>query len=134
MRIRYSSKSDFEILKDHVYSRYLKLSITEKYIVNNLNYNYLIPNSDILYNEDIICIFLIRESKSTLSSLLNPKFSLMRGLVQKSEYNEKDRLYWLQNIIKSVCFVLKIMLKQLMIRRKVCISLMNRLFMKPRRL
>jgi hypothetical protein len=72
--ISYSSASDFRILRGKVYSRRLRLSVTEKYLLDNLNHNFHISNPEILLNENVKCIFLLRESESTLSSLLNEKF------------------------------------------------------------
>jgi len=75
--IRYSSESDFRILRGKVYSRRLRLSVTERYILDNLNHNLNISNPDIFFNENVKCIFLLRDSESSLSSLLNEKFLKM---------------------------------------------------------
>jgi hypothetical protein len=75
--IRYSSESDFRILRGKVYSRRLRLSVTERYILDNLNHNFYISNLDIFFNENVKCIFLLRDSESTLSSLLNKKILKM---------------------------------------------------------
>jgi hypothetical protein len=72
--ISYASASDFRILRGKVYSRLSRLSVTEKYLLDNLNHNFHISNPEILLNENVKCIFLVRDSESTLSSLLNEKF------------------------------------------------------------
>ena len=72
--IRYSSDSDFRILRGKVYSRCSILVVSERYILDNLNHNSNISNPEILFNENVKCIFLLRDSESTLSSLLNEKF------------------------------------------------------------
>jgi hypothetical protein len=72
--VRYSSVSDFRILRGKIYSRYSKLLVTEKYLLDNLNHNFHISDPEILLNDKVKCIFLLRDSESTLSSLLNKKF------------------------------------------------------------
>ena len=72
--IDYSSVSDFKILRGKVYSKRSKLMITERYLLDNLNHDSNISNSEILLNDNIRCIFLLRDSESTLSSLLNEDF------------------------------------------------------------
>ncbi|MCK5524103.1 MAG: sulfotransferase domain-containing protein [Thiomargarita sp.] len=72
--IRYSSERDFRILRGKVYSRRSRLLITERYLLDNLNHNFNISNPEIFFNENVKCIFLLRDSESTLSSLLNEKF------------------------------------------------------------
>lgn len=72
--IIYSSVSDFRILRGKVYSRHSKLLITEQYLLDNINHNFHISDPEILLNENVKCIFLLRDSDSTLSSLLNEKF------------------------------------------------------------
>jgi hypothetical protein len=72
--IRYSSERDFRILRGKVYSRRSRLLITERYLLDNLNHNFHISNQDIFFNENVKCIFLLRDSESTLSSLLSEGF------------------------------------------------------------
>ena len=93
--IDYSSVSDFRILRGKVYSRRSKLRITEKYLLDNLNHNSNIFNPEILLNDNIKCIFLLRNSESTLSSLLNPKFL---KLVCSKRVDSKK---WAANYYKS---------------------------------
>jgi hypothetical protein len=72
--VDYFSVSDFKILRGKVYSRHSKLMVTERYIIDNINHDYNIPNPEILLNDNVKCIFLLRDSESTLSSLLNKNF------------------------------------------------------------
>jgi len=72
--IKYTSENDFKILRGKIYSRRMKLWITEKYLLDNLNHNSNIFNYELLSHKQVICIFLVRKSDSTLSSLLNKSF------------------------------------------------------------
>ncbi len=104
--IRYSSESDFRILRGKVYSRRSRLLVTERYILDNLNHNSNISNPDI-FNENVKCIFLLRDSKSTLSSLLNEKILKMacpkqvEGKVWASHYY-RNRLAKLTEYAKLI--------------------------------
>ncbi len=93
--IRYDSHRDFRTLRGKVYSRHSKLSITEKYILDNLNHNVNILNPDILLDEQVICLFLIRESESAISSLLNKKF------VKLNCPNGMDEIVWASTYYKN---------------------------------
>ncbi len=105
--ISYSSERDFRILRGKVYSRRSRLLITERYILDNLNHNSNISNPDIFFNENIKCIFLLRDSESSLSSLLNENFLKMacskqvEGKVWASQYY-RNRLAKLTEYAKLI--------------------------------
>jgi hypothetical protein len=92
--ITYSSANDFRILRGKVYRRRSRLSITEKYLLDNLNQNLYIPNVEILLNNHVKCIFLLRESESALSSLLNEKFIQMEARSLNIDPKQIDWKKW----------------------------------------
>lgn len=79
MKVRYHSNHDLNMLKGRVYSKHRKMTITEKFLLDNINVSWFLPNPNILDNKNIFCLFLIRDGESTISSLLNPNFPLNKA-------------------------------------------------------
>ncbi|BAP55937.1 nucleoside triphosphate hydrolase superfamily protein [Thioploca ingrica] len=79
MKVRYYSNNDLNVLRGRVYNKHRKMTITEKFLLDNINVSWFLPNPNILHNKSIFCLFLIREGESTISSLLNPNFPLVKA-------------------------------------------------------
>ena len=104
--ISYSSVSDFKILRGKIYSRRSKLIVTEKYLLDKLDNNPDISNPEILLNDNIKCIFLLRDAESTLSSILNKNF--IKLVCPKQIESEKWASYYYQTRLAKLIEYAKI--------------------------
>ena len=85
--IFYHSKKDLLVNIYNVYLSNQSLRFRAKHVVDQINHNRFLPNEELLHEDNMLFIFLIRDPLKTLNSLLaNPHYSTTR--------TEKDALFY----------------------------------------
>ena len=97
--IRYKVEKDFHKLTTKVYTTLNKFKMDHKYSLDKLLHDTKLPNQKLLLNQKLKVIFLIREPRKSISSLL--KMKLDWDEKQATEYYTK-RLLSLENYAKSI--------------------------------
>ena len=100
--IQYSSENDFKTLILKVYQRILdipSLSMRHQYVLDKILHNNKLLNPDLICSNQVHKIFLLREPKETLASILEikPHWSQAKALAYYS-----DRLAMLEQYAKSI--------------------------------
>lgn len=97
--LSYRSEADLDLMKCRVSWYFRKIYIPEDYVFDKLLHNRLLINQNLLNNENISCIFLVRSPEDTLISL--SKLFPQRNLDKLYQYY-MERLAMMENDLKTI--------------------------------